>query len=816
MTMSNVHRPSALKQQNKKHNTLGHRSKGQLTKAFKGRVSAKSISKKCKNELSREQRRNQAKQLRSQKRECTAAKKRGLGTARSPPFLVTITTLCPDINPRAVIKQLTSCDCNAVVNTSPQGVTHIASPRFKQRFAFVIPPVNDLFAILDSAKVSNTVLLVWPNDGEVGDAGELLLSCILAQGLPTPVHVTLDPGEISKKRKIRMKQNLVLEISSRFPGEAKFHILERSEDALLLLRQIGSQKQRPVFFRDHRPHLMAEKVLFDGEGSSGTLQVHGCVRGQQLSVNGLVHIPGWGEFQMSHIEMVDDPYSAEFHKSKNDMAQDNSEPQLLERADPEKQVSLISVNEVDPMEGEQTWPTAEELAEAEAEQKAQKKTKRVPKGTSEYQAAWILDEDEDDADDESQGDFESDMDDDDDPMIKPQDAFSQSGKDSSEEDEDDDEYETMTVTEADDNYDEKIDYGEELDAFEKLKAERQDQLFPDEVDTPQDMPARLRFSKYRGLQSFRTTVWDTKENLPVDYARIFQFNNFRNTRKRVFKEEMEGAMLGWYVIVHIKDVPRHLYESHRMSQSPLVVFGLLNHEQKMSVMNVVMKSHPSGHFRAIKSKERLIFHVGFRRFANCPIFSEHSTGNKFKFERYFRPGCTVVASMFAPITFPPASVMVFRERPDGAQDLVATGSLYTMDPDRVVCKRAVLSGHPFKINRKTAVVRYLFFNRDDVAWFKPVELRTKYGRRGHIKEPLGTHGHMKCFFDGQLKSQDTVMMNLYKRMFPKWNFDPHVSRPPPLFTFKTREDITGDIFEEDPSAKRAKKVHFHHPIKLKS
>ncbi|KAJ8930713.1 hypothetical protein NQ314_016478 [Rhamnusium bicolor] len=277
--------------------------------------------------------------------------------------------------------------------------------------------------------------------------------------------------------------------------------------------------------------------------------------------------------------------------------------------------------------------------------------------------------------------------------------------------------------------------------------------------------------KFINSKRKQTSPWDPKENLPSDYARIFQFENFERTKKRVLKEQedKDGALPGWYLTIHIKDVSQLVWSTFKQTNSPVVLIGLLPHEHKMSVLNTVLK-RTQNYDLPIKSKERLIFQCGYRRFIVNPIFSSHTNGQKHKFERFFQPNSTVVATFYAPIQFPPSPVLCYKEV-NNSLVLIATGSLLSCNPDRMVVKRLVLSGHPLKIHKRSAVIRFMFFNREDIIYFKPCKLRTKMGRSGHIKEPLGTHGHMKCVFDGQLKSQDTVLLNLYKRIFPKWTYE---------------------------------------------
>ncbi|PKY39724.1 DUF663-domain-containing protein [Rhizophagus irregularis] len=759
------HRAGSLKQSNKPFKSK-HATKGTIRDKTKGKTNRKPIKHSSANlrSITRVDRRNAAKLEQQKKREEVLKENRFFEGRHGTPKIVAVIPLCTDVNSYSAVKSIYS---SIGVQDPPilKGVAQLNAERFKQKIQFVLLERN-FVDILDACKVADYVLFVVSAEVEVDNFGELCLKAMQSQGLPTVITTAMHMEKIPQKKRNDVKKSLLSYMRYFFPDEEKIHSVDQIQDALNVLRTICTQRPKPILWRDIRPYMLAEELVYEAN-DEGTLKVTGYSRSVPFSANRLVHLQNFGDFQLNQITA----------SRKGDDDKDSEEKiQVLHVADPELQDTLISENEPNFMENEQTWPTEEEMAGIEdniLETTPKKTVKRVPKGTSSYQAAWIVDSGSDN-DDEDYTDEDGDIN-----MTFENDARKLSAEEEID-NENEEEYEEIEVeTRTSTLNDPKLDPEEEAKQLKdylanREKQNRDDLEFPDEVDTPLDIAARTRFQRYRGLQSFRTSPWDPMENLPIDYARIFQFENYQKTKHRVINDAGVGGcgIKGARITLHILNVPKEVADSYDQSR-PFTIFGLLENEHKTSVMNFVVTRN-SDYNEPIRSKDPLILCCGFRRYLASPIYSQNTQGkgtnNVHKFERFLNPGVTCVASIYGPIQFGHSPIMLFKDNGNvNAPILVATGSFLSSDPKRIIAKRIILTGHPYKIHKKSAVIRYMFFNPEDVLWFKPVQLTTKYGRIGHIRESLGTHGYMKCVFDSPITQQDTVMMNLYKRIFPKWN-----------------------------------------------
>ncbi|KAK8930019.1 Ribosome biogenesis protein tsr1 [Metarhizium anisopliae] len=402
--------------------------------------------------------------------------------------------------------------------------------------------------------------------------------------------------------------------------------------------------------------------------------------------------------------------------------------------------------------------------------------KKVPKGTSNYQSAWYLDDVSDS--DSDMEDMEMDDHKDEDEEIGAEDGIegyaqpepTEAGPS---------EYpqsEMMDVPDA-------ADDAQQLAQFRARKRDEaeDDKEFPDEIELHPHVLARERLARYRGLKSLRTSPWQEDEDRahePEEWRRLLQVPDYNSSRSRAVREALVGGVTpGTRVHVYVKGVTTDVAKSHKPS-APVALFSLLRHENKKTSLNYLFNlSNDYG--KSIKSKEELIVQCGPRRMVIKPIFSNPgSTPNDVhKFCRYLHPGQSAIASFMGPMTWGAVPVMFFKRcapgttNADGEQDiglsLVGTGTALPPSASRVVAKRVILTGHPYHIHKKIVTVRYMFFSREDVEWFKALPLWTRRGRTGFIKEPLGTHGYFKATFDGKINPQDAVGVSLYKRMWPR-------------------------------------------------
>ncbi|KAG0143684.1 hypothetical protein CROQUDRAFT_65959 [Cronartium quercuum f. sp. fusiforme G11] len=736
------HHRSTLSQSNKSFKAR-YKTKGSLKQISKGRIEKSTNKNNQQHKSTKIQRKNQSKQI--------LINKQKLLNQLNKPFLtgtprtITILSLSSDINPYEDILIPIKNSLGLKIEEENQSSYQLQwlnnNSTYKFQFVLIQHGI-DITKILSLITLSDFLFPILSSQQNCSEWGEKTLRSIQSIGGPLigTIGIVKSSNHNETKDFNRIKSSLLSFLTYFFPETLLLNricSINSNDEIEAIMRLMIEKKTKSVInsWRDGRGRLLSDKIEYNE--NDRILKVTGYIRGGTFSCNRLIHIPFYGDYKLLKITKAND---------------DNEErDEIICERDDEIADDLISINcpsTVDQMMNEQTWPTEEEINSAPANQIQKKKKRRVPIGTSEYQAAWIPEgqEYEEVAEEEM-----IDIDNESDQEIQPS-KFIDLEQD----------IENLQLEEYRSN---KLK--------QRLDLNKEDEEFPDEIDTPLNILAKQRFARYRGLKNLRKSYWDPFENLPLEYGKIFNFKDWKIMGRKLIQKANEDQFSvgsGMKVTLHIQDFTKQLHETIPKT-IPITIYTLYEHEHKYTVMNFTTQRNTE-YDSVIKSKQELIICIGFRYYKINPIWSQptiKSSNNVHKFERYLRHGKLNIGTAYLPVTFGSnIPIILFQQTENMQLELVGNGTLIGSEPSRIICKRIILSGHPYKVHKKTATIRYMFFNRDDIEYFKPIELRTKKGRLGHIKEALGTHGYFKASFDGPIDQMDTICMALYKRCFPKW------------------------------------------------
>ena len=131
--------------------------------------------------------------------------------------------------------------------------------KFRQKFTF-FHVERDVKEILEACKVADFVVFGYSSEEEVDEYGELILACVLAQGVPSVINVVVGSEQLPQKKKVEVKKALTSYIADFFPEDQKLFTLDSSADTLNFLRHIATAHTKSILWRDRHPYMVNTRL----------------------------------------------------------------------------------------------------------------------------------------------------------------------------------------------------------------------------------------------------------------------------------------------------------------------------------------------------------------------------------------------------------------------------------------------------------------------------------------------------------------------------------------------------------------------------
>jgi ribosome biogenesis protein BMS1 len=235
---------------------------------------------------------------------------------------------------------------------------------------------------------------------------------------------------------------------------------------------------------------------------------------------------------------------------------------------------------------------------------------------------------------------------------------------------------------------------------------------------------------------------------------------------------VEGHRPGTYVRIEISNVPHTLVDNFN-PRTPLIVGGLLSHEESFGYVQVRIKKH-RWYPKILKTNDPLIFSLGWRRFQTVPIYSLDD-GTRNRMLKYTPEHMHCLATFYGPISAPNTGFCAFNRLGSDTPSfrVSASGVVLDVDGSTSIVKKLKLTGVPYKIFKNTAFIKDMFTSSLEVAKFEGAHIRTVSGIRGQVKKALSKpEGCYRAAFEDKILMSDIIFLRAWYQIKPRQYYNP--------------------------------------------
>eukprot|EP00917_Polyrhabdina_sp_WS-2016_P002590 GHVP01005594.1.p1 GENE.GHVP01005594.1~~GHVP01005594.1.p1 ORF type:complete len:830 (+),score=184.57 GHVP01005594.1:66-2555(+) len=265
------------------------------------------------------------------------------------------------------------------------------------------------------------------------------------------------------------------------------------------------------------------------------------------------------------------------------------------------------------------------------------------------------------------------------------------------------------------------------------------------------------------VQENREEILEGKrKRLEQRYDELVDSDNENIEETEIYDDKQERIHCpvypGDYIKLTLNSMPLDIIE--KLDTESPVLIGKIDSMKTGLLVAKTIRSRQNK--KILKTREPLLFSIGWGRFQSVPIFSiRDPTRNKYL--KYTPENMHCLATFYSREVPQGTGLCAIKNiSPGNGFRISLTGSIIEQSKSSTIHKKLKLIGEPEKINKKTAFITKMFNSHLEVCKFEGGLIKTVSGIRGRINKAVHKEGSFRATFEDEIQQDDVIILRTWQ------------------------------------------------------